>query len=255
MLIVWFRLTDVIRHYITFLNFLVGRGSGSGWKLEGEVSIAASLIKRSAPVVFDVGGNVGAWSELFRQKNSTGELYIFEPQPVCQAEIEKKCIENSHLVGMAVGEAAGKLVLYTSSPTDGSASLHKRGDSFFQHKEYGQQEVSVVSLDDFIAENRIGFVDFIKFDIEGHEFSALMGLRNALAERRIGAFSFEFGSGNLNSRTSFRDFWNLLSADYDLNIVTPSGYLTLLPAYYEDFEFYRGVSNFIAILKSPVENT
>ncbi|MFN7840933.1 MAG: hypothetical protein ACK5N9_04335, partial [Pirellula sp.] len=69
------------------------------------------------------------------------------------------------------------------------------------------------------------------------------------------AFSFEFGSGNLNSRTSFRDFWNLLSADYDLNIVTPSGYLTLLPAYYEDFEFYRGVSNFIAILKSPVENT
>lgn len=109
----------------------------------------------------------------------------------------------------------------------------------------------VVTLDSVIASERIEFVDFAKLDIEGHELFALRGAREALAERRIGALSFEFGSGNVNSRTFFRDYWDLLiPAGFRISRITPGGRRVPVPVpvYYEDLEYFRGVSNYVAEL-------
>jgi FkbM family methyltransferase len=241
--------TRSVRKLIAFLNYSLGRGAGTGWELGPEVAVALECIRSENPVVFDVGANIGDWSAHYRTQTSKGRLFMFEPQPFCQNTISEKRIPNAELIKAAVGRQRGRLTLFSSSATDGSASLHKREDSVFQDRTYQPQEVDVICLDDFIAERGIAFVDFIKFDIEGHEFEALAGLKNSLANRKINAFSFEFGGGNLNSRTCFRDFWNLLSPNFDLFIITPSGKLDPVTDYYEDFEYYRSVSNFIAKLK------
>lgn len=220
-----------------------------GWALDSEVEVALGCIKRKNPVVFDVGANVGDWSQSYRSKKSDGRLFMFEPQIPCQEAIKNKHIPDSELIESAVGKEKSRLKMFSSSPTDGSASFHKREDSFFEDNTYEEYQVEVISLDDFIEAKQIEFVDYIKFDIEGHELEALLGLSKALSKKAIGAFSFEFGSGNLNSRTCFRDFWNLLSSDFDIFIITPSGRLDGITEYYEDMEFYRGVSNFVALLK------
>ena len=109
---------------------------------------------------------------------------------------------------MAAGAVAGTAELHTSLEADGSASLDPRGGSFFANRTYASISTPVISLSDFIREKGIEFVDFVKFDIEGREMAALEGLKDSLAEEgSVGALAFEFGSANLNSRTSFRDFW------------------------------------------------
>jgi FkbM family methyltransferase len=242
-------LTGFVRKLIAFLNYTLGRGAGLGWQIDSEVAIAIDCIKNDNPVVFDVGANVGEWSHQYRARTAKGRLFMFEPQRFCQETIQQKHIPGAELIKAAVGKERGTLTLYSSSPIDGSASLHKREDSYFEDRTYSEQKVEVISLDQFIAERGITFVDFIKFDIEGHEWEALTGLKDSITNRKINAFAFEFGSANLNSRTCFRDFWNLLSPNYSIFIVTPSGKLDPIPAYYEDLEYYRGATNFVARLK------
>ena len=87
-------------------------------------------------------------------------------------------------------------------------------------------------------------------DVEGHELFVLRGARQSLASRKIGALSFEFGCGNINSRTFFRDFWELLTgAGFSIWRITPSGKYLPVGDYYEDLEYFRGLANYVAELK------
>jgi FkbM family methyltransferase len=248
-LILAFGLTGFVRKLIAFLNYALGRGAGMGWQIDSEVAVALDCIQNDIPVVFDVGANIGEWSLKYRARMTKGRLFMFEPQRSCQDAIEQKHIPDAELIKAAVGKERGTQTLYSRSPTDATAGLHKRKDSFFKDWAYSEQSVDVISLDQFISERGIAFVDFIKFDIEGHEFEALNGLKESIANRKINAFAFEFGSANLNSRSYFLDFWNLLSPNYSIFIVTPSGKVEAIPAYYEDLEYYRGTTNFVARLK------
>jgi hypothetical protein len=87
-------------------------------------------------------------------------------------------------------------------------------------------------------------------DLEGHELFALRGTLTALSQRRIRALSFEFCLGNVNSRTFFRDFWELLTPlGFELRRICARGMTIPILEYYEDLEFFRGATNYIAILK------
>jgi hypothetical protein len=79
---------------------------------------------------------------------------------------------------------------------------------------------------------------------------ALKGASGALRHAQIGALSFEFSPGNLNSRTFFRDFWDTLSENgFRIFRITPGGGLLQIREYYEDCEYFRGSSNYVARLK------
>jgi hypothetical protein len=68
-----------------------------------------------------------------------------------------------------------------------------------------------------------------------------------LWQRRIGALQFEFGSGNLNSRATFRQHWDLLRGyGYRIRRLLTGGFLSPIEAYDETLEYYRGVTNYIA---------
>lgn len=50
----------------TYLAIVQGRGSGTGWDMAGEVRVATGFIHRDDAVVFDVGANMGEWSDGLR---------------------------------------------------------------------------------------------------------------------------------------------------------------------------------------------
>ena len=233
-----------------YLNFLIGKGSGTGWDLKAEVRAAVARIRRPRPVVFDVGANVGSWSEGLLQFISDATVYMFDPAPGCQAAIHQKALPGTKLFPCALGETAGQLTYYSSSATDGSASLYARRDTPFQDLSYQTSIVPVRTLDEVIESEKIDFVDFMKMDIEGHELFALRGAKHSLAAGKIRALSFEFGCGNINSRTYFRDFWELLTgANFVIYRITPCGRDVLVEGYYEDTEYFRGATNFVAELR------
>lgn len=228
----------------------MGKGSGSAGRMDHEIQAARSCVYRERPVIFDVGANVGEWSQGFLSACPMARLYLFEPSEGPQKAIRSRNLRDTVLIPCAVGKQPGKARLHLSSEVDGTASLYVRGDSCFRHKQYRSVEVDVITLDEVIQQQNLDFVDFIKMDIEGHELQALEGAHAAFQARRIGALSFEFGSANINSRTFFRDLWDFLTGqDFGISRITPSGLLLPVPDYHEDCEYFRGFSNYIAVLK------
>ncbi len=178
------------------------------------------------------------------------KIFMFEPQPACQKIISEKSISGSKLIPKAASATSGQAIkFFTNGETSGIASLHPRRDSYFSNERFATIEVDTITIDDMVADNALPSVDFMKIDVEGHELAVLTGARKSLEQGIIKALSFEFGSGNLNSRTFFHDFWDLLSPlGYKIFRILPSARLMPIPEYYEDCEYFRGVTNYIATL-------
>lgn len=177
------------------------------------------------------------------------KIFLFEPQDYCRKEIMRKNIPNSVVIPSAVSSSKGSAPLYTPDGKSGMASLYPRGDSYFQESALKCMEVPTLTISDFVQESEIERVDFMKMDIEGHELKALQGASECFKNGVIRALSFEFGSGNVNSRTFFRDFWDLLHPlGYRIFRILPSSRLMHIKEYYEDCEYFRGATNYLAIL-------
>jgi FkbM family methyltransferase len=242
-------LQGTFRAVDAYLNFLLGKGAGAGWDRQEEVRAATTRISRPHPVVFDVGANVGKWTQGLLHALPGARVFMVEPSPGCQAAIQAKNLPGTTLIPCAVGESAGQASFHFSSATDGSASLHVREDTPFRELNYQRINVQIRTLDEILDTLGVDFVDFMKMDIEGHELFALHGAKRALAARRIGALSFEFGCGNVNSRTYFRDFWDLLKgAGFEIWRIAPGGKEVRIGEYYEDLEYFRGATNYVAAL-------
>jgi FkbM family methyltransferase len=239
------------RHVEHYLSLLSGRGAGAGWAFETEVLAAARSIFRTKPVLLDIGANVGKWSIALQQRFPDASIFLFEPVPEGQRAIQEQHLPGWTLIPKVVGSTVGQSSFYTAAahPLDGSASMYHRRDGSFVHASYDESSIEMTTIDAELEEHGIEFVDFAKMDIEGGEIDALRGAQRALAQGRIGSLSFEFGSGNLNSRTFFLDFWTLLSPTFDLWCLTPGGDALPVPSYDEDLEYFRGVTNYVAILK------
>lgn len=106
----------------------------------------------------------------------------------------------------------------------------------------------MTTIDEILMERGIELVDFAKMDLEGHELFALRGAAESLKHHRLRVLTFEFGTGNVNSRTFFRDFWGLLNGyGYRIERIYPGGKTAPVVEYYEDLEFFRGVTNYVAL--------
>ncbi len=107
-----------------------------------------------------------------------------------------------------------------------------------------------VPLDSIIVSEKIKTIDILKLDIEGHEMAALLGAENSLREGIIKAISFEFGATHVGAKIFFRDFWDFFSGlGYKISRVGLNGRPLSVSDYYEDLEYFRGGTTYLAIKK------
>jgi FkbM family methyltransferase len=150
----------------------------------GETRYFASAIQ-PGDVVIDVGGNIGYFTLLFASKvGAAGRVEAFEPDPSNFALLSRNIAENGYssvvLHNRAVWSKPGSLRLYLSETN--------RGD----HRAYPSEEarravdIEAVRLDDLFPDSPgRSRVDFVKMDIQGAEYHALLGMRRLL-ERNAG---------------------------------------------------------------------
>ncbi len=232
----------------TYLSLLTGKGSGSGWD-DGELLVASRALQAIAePVVVDCGANMGTWTGGVRSRlgHHRGRWLLVEPVPDYAERLRR--LDNVTVIEAAAGEAASVMPLYVPNRASGWMSLHPRGDSFAHGEDFTTLKVQVLKLDDVFRSNDVEHVDFLKMDLEGHELFALRGAGDYLAQGKIAALAFEFGSANVNSRTFFRDFWELLTPlGYTLYRMVPGGRTLKISHYDETLEFFRGATNYLAV--------
>jgi len=172
-----FKLSHVSQNYLSFELFWRG--------LEYYEPISIRLVQelvQPGQVFLDVGANIGFFTLALTAVHSALRVVAFEPNPK-NFGILRRNIEINHLKEVtceryALSDFNGKAMLYLS-PSDMSASL----EADFQEEHAGGMEVSVMTLDDYLASRGLDGKLLIKVDVEGHEEAFFRGAERTLTLR------------------------------------------------------------------------
>ncbi|AMV31834.1 hypothetical protein VN12_06915 [Pirellula sp. SH-Sr6A] len=229
-------LNKILTKVIARLNSIQGKGWGTA-TCTHEVKQTLRFAPRPK-IVLDVGGNVGDWTGELLSRSAPEMVYVFEPSRFNQAKLSErfKLKPNVSILPFALSDTDGLGKLFSDAPGSGLASLHHRDLSSHGLSHDELEEVNLLSFASFLKHYSIDNIDVLKLDIEGHELSVLQSIPIAFLDN-IGVIQFEFGGSNLDSRTYFRDFWNLLSSRFLFYRVSPIGALPV-PKYREQDEHF-----------------
>jgi len=102
-------------------------------------------------IVWDVGANVGLYAREFaREVGASGVVCAFEPMPACLEQLRRACADapNVRAFGLALGERAAELPLWTSA--DPLGSTHSLIEHH-HHESAAPLTVKVLPGDELIA--------------------------------------------------------------------------------------------------------
>jgi FkbM family methyltransferase len=200
------------------------------------------------PVAFDIGANGGKWSKAFISNSPDAVSYAFEPSVATYKQLTNNILGVANIfpcnVGMSDKEGIAKL--FTDSAGSGLASLSSRRLDHFNISMEHFEEVSLTTVDTFIKTHDV-LPSIIKLDVEGHELSVLLGAIDSIS--KIPVIQFEFGGCNLDTHTTFQDFWYFFfERNFAIYRLGPKG-ISLVKNYSEMYEIYI-TTNYFAINKN-----
>ena len=129
---------------------------------------------KKGEVVIDAGAWIGDFSAYAASKGATA--YAFEPCMEVFKWLKDTAKLNDDLiipVPLGLGDTNCRMGISVDENNSGSNTLVS------EYME-GNESVNVVTLDSFVKEYQLTYVDFIKSDIEGFERNLLMGARDTL---------------------------------------------------------------------------
>lgn len=207
------RILNIFNNYYLRLN-----GYGTGWSLQssGELKAFDNYIENIKEykeiIVFDVGANVGKF---------VSHALSFEPSSRAFSELSKINDNRHKSTNMGLSSLSGIDTLYTNRFGAEISSLNRveyQGSKSMNKEE----KVQLMTLDEFVYSERIDKIDYLKLDVEGHEYEVLKGAKDALNARMIKAIQFEMGPPNIYSKVFFKDFYDLLSPNFEVYRISKS---------------------------------
>lgn len=168
--------------------------------LEPEMALLLKLVPKDKAAI-DIGGNRGTYA--YALSKLAKHVVVFEPLPECARMIQawaKGRNATVHVCGL--GESEGVLNIHVPRL---QGSLRTTRASFVRTEGNGVDILlPVKTLDQFNLDE----IGFIKIDVEGFEYSALLGARNTL-ERCHPTLLVEIDA-ELQSRDDFEKTFKLL---------------------------------------------
>lgn len=133
-------------------------------------------------VIFDVGTNIGQVLLTMAKINTQGELHGFEPLPEiyerAKRNIELNPFQNIVLNNVALSNKTEDLTILSGPAShSGSTRLGK-----LEQEEINKSHINIhaITMDDYVAKQKITNLDLIKIDVEGFEVNVLRGATAAL---------------------------------------------------------------------------
>ena len=142
----------------------------------GLVNDKVNVTVESGDIVIDAGSWIGDFAAYASVRGAT--TYAFEPVDSTFAILEKTAQLNGGIIPVKKG-LSNEHVTRQMFVNDAMSS----GNSFIANADHtdGSLTVETTTIDDFVRENHLPRVDFIKADIEGFERHMLAGAQDTLA--------------------------------------------------------------------------
>lgn len=153
---------------------------------------------KSGDVIYDVGANIGDYTERFAQRvGPLGNVVAFEPSPAAAAKIKARCqlYPQVQVLQFALADQDTTMALNLGdsldSPVNSLASENASGNSI---------EVSVRRVGSLVKSENLRKPNLVKIDVEGFEPEVVAGFGDLLLDRTLRAVFVEIHFGILDVR-------------------------------------------------------
>ncbi|MBI5370446.1 MAG: FkbM family methyltransferase [Sphingobacteriales bacterium] len=200
-------------------------------------------------VLFDVGANIGNYSVVLDREfcDSKRTIYAFEPFSKAYNELEKLSakIADFRPIRLGLSDKTDDVTFLSSTEFNEVGGLYKKDFSKYNFSLDLKEAVHFETLQDYCNANGIARINFLKIDVEGHDYYVLKGAQEYLDKRLVDFIQFEFGAANFLSKTYLHDFFQILTPQFRLYRLLKNGFEEI-KEYNTDIEIHVQ-SNFVAI--------
>ncbi|MDJ0680402.1 MAG: FkbM family methyltransferase [Xenococcaceae cyanobacterium MO_167.B52] len=182
------------------------------FETNGEKRVLQILKDFNIRIVFDVGANIGNWSEIALITLNNPEIHCFEIAPETYNILTKKLGDYERVILNNIGLSNQEKEVYINyvGNAGGRTSLHSLVPLRLDQKQKATEKVkSYVSTGTlYTNEKAIDKIDLLKIDTENHDFYVLQGFKELLEKDKITCIQFEYGRGSIQTKILLRDFYD-----------------------------------------------
>ena len=193
------RCTDGFHRALNNVNFDMAKN--------GELRVVKLMSVIDPKCIFDVGANVGEWSQIASDIFPSAEIHAFEIVPTTFSELRTNTsnLKNVVPINFGLSDEETDIAIYLGAQGSTDATAFKIEGMTLHDKHYvtevqGHTRKGI----DYLTEQRIDVIDFLKIDVEGMDLRVIKGFEDAITKVR--ALQFEYGIFNISSHDLLADF-------------------------------------------------
>ena len=206
----------------------------------------------SGKTIIDIGANLGNYSQAVCKIVPNVTLFSFEPHPKLFPKLEEKAHRFGFTpIDKAVSDKLGNVKLYDfceENETTTQASLVKETVEMFK-KGIKSFNIECVTLDSFVTDSNIDHIGLLKIDTEGLDIRVLKGAEKTIKNKRVDIIQFELIPADVITKTFLKDFFDILTPQYDIYRQCLNGSLINLSPYDSKYCEIFCMTIFIAVRK------
>ena len=186
--------------------------------------ILKKLKELKLEIIFDIGAHKGEFSKSVLNIKKTKKIYAFEPQKEIFNEYSKILNKNRKIkyINFALSDVCGKRRIQINKKTSTSTFskininsnwfkiknllLGSYSRSSFLKNEY----VKISTGDKFIKLFKLKYIDLLKIDTEGHEYSVLKGFKKNFRKNSIKSILIEIHNNAMYKKYNIKTIENFL---------------------------------------------
>ena len=227
----------------------------SDFTTNGELWLLENVLP-GAKTVFDVGSFTGQWALNALRINPGMELHCFEPSQKSFRLLKNRGLGNNVTCNpFGLGSKSRQAPFFVYDELSEGNSLYRRrgienivgGDLRVK-----SEMVEIQTLDGYCREKNVHEIDFLKIDVEGHEFAVVEGAQNLFEREGIKTIQFEYGGTYIDSGALLRDFFDFFrETNYLIFLLYPQS-LRRVPQYDQRLENFQ-YKNFVVVKDQVVK--
>ncbi len=206
----------------------------------GEYWLIDALAKFNFSCIFDVGANIGDWTERASAAFPSATIHAFEVAPHTADLLALRFKGNDRIVvnrfGLSNTTRTDQLEFH---PNQSDVSTLAKLKHSIWASEAKFLDVDLVAARDYST--RFCRVDFAKVDCEGHDYQVLMGFGSDITKVKV--LQFEVNEFSFFQGITLQDFYDLLDG-FNVGRLTPVGVVFKSSAQEEDAIF---PGNYVAV--------